>query len=85
MKKETDGSALLDNLEKIHTTILGVDRIKKNLDLKGDDVVTWCKTALRDRRCVIHRMGKNWYADVDSWRITINAHSYTIITAHRKK
>ncbi|HNY17738.1 MAG TPA: DUF3781 domain-containing protein [Treponemataceae bacterium] len=82
---ETDSRALLENLDKLHTTILGVDRIKKNLDLSVDDVVAWCKAALRDKRCGISRKGKNWYADIDAGRITINAHSYTIITAHRKK
>lgn len=82
---ETDSRALLNNLDKLHTTILGVERIKKNLDLKVDDVVAWCTSALRDKRCVIYRRGKNWYVNIDSMRITINAHSYTIITAHRQK
>jgi hypothetical protein len=82
---ETDSSALLENLDKIHTTELGVERIKNNLGLKVDDVVAWCKTALCDTRCVIRRTGKNWYANGDSWEITINAQSYTIITAHRRK
>ena len=32
---------LLKNLEKLHTTELGVMRIKKNLSLDTDDVVGW--------------------------------------------
>ncbi|HRF36049.1 MAG TPA: DUF3781 domain-containing protein, partial [Clostridia bacterium] len=31
------------------------------------------------------RQGKNWYATIDNVKITINAHSYTIITAHKIK
>ncbi|MDE5910121.1 MAG: DUF3781 domain-containing protein [Lachnospiraceae bacterium] len=27
--------------------------------------------------------GKNWYCEVDGIKITVNAHSYTIITAYR--
>jgi hypothetical protein len=82
---EADSDALLENLDKLHTTELGVERIKNNLGLTVDDVVAWCKAALCDARCVIRRAGKNWYAIGDSWEITINARSYTIITAHRRK
>jgi hypothetical protein len=28
---------------------------------------------------------ENWYISVDDIVITVNAHSYTIITAHREK
>lgn len=34
---------LLDNIDKIHTTEMGIDRIKKNLKLDTDDVVKYCK------------------------------------------
>ncbi len=37
---------LLENLEKLHTTELGVVRIKRNLGLETDDVVAWCKNAI---------------------------------------
>ena len=30
---------LLDNIDKIHTTELGIGRIKKNLNLETNDVV----------------------------------------------
>jgi len=33
---------LLSNLDKIHTTELGVLRLKRNLNLQTDDVVKWC-------------------------------------------
>ena len=34
---------LLSNIDKVHTTEMGIDRIKKNLRLDTDDVVEWCK------------------------------------------
>ena len=36
-----------------------------------------------DPGAVINRVGKNWYIEVNNCRITVNASSYTIITAHR--
>lgn len=47
---------LLNNLDKLHTTELGVVRIKRNLSL-----------------------------NVDEFILTVNAYSYTIITAHKEK
>ena len=32
---------LLSNIDKVHTTEMGIDRIKKNLRLDTDDVVEW--------------------------------------------
>lgn len=78
MKKEI----LLSNIDKIHTTEMGVDRIKKNLKLDTDDVVEYCKNKILNKDCKIYRQGKNWYCEVENIKITINAHSYTIITAH---
>lgn len=76
---------LLNNLDKLHTTELGVQRIKKNLSLDVDDVVEWCRDKIRSTNAVITRQGKNWYISIDFCEITVNAHSYTIITAHKKK
>lgn len=76
---------LLRNLNKLHTTKLGVERIKRNLSLDTDDVVDWCKTKINSEKAVITKNGKNWYVNVDSCIITVNAYSYTIITAHRVK
>jgi hypothetical protein len=71
-------------LDKIHTTELGKERIKKNLCLDTDDVVNWCIQRIEDTNSVIIREGKNWYVAVNNCVITINAHSYTIITAHNE-
>lgn len=74
---------LLDNLDKIHTTELGVVRIKRNLGLDNFDVMEWCKQKVSIAED-ISRKGKNWYVRSDNIVITINAHSYTFITAHNK-
>lgn len=76
---------LLKNLDKLHTTELGVVRIKRNLSLNIDDVVDWCKTKINAANAIITRNGKNWYVNVDNCIITVNAYSYTIITAHKEK
>lgn len=73
---------LLANIEKLHTTKMGVDRIKKNLKLDTKDVVDYCKKKILDKNCSIYRQGKNWYCKIEDIKITVNANSYTIITAH---
>lgn len=80
-----DVQILLNNLDKIHTTEMGIDRIKRNLNLNVDDVVIWCVNKIKDSNCQITRKGKNWYAQTDNCIITVNAYSYTIITAHKIK
>ncbi len=76
---------LLNNLDKLHTTESGIVRIKRNLSLDADDVVAWCKNKISSAHANITREGKNWYVAVDGCIITVNAHSYTIITAHKLK
>lgn len=76
---------LLNNLDKLHTTELGVVRIKRNLSLDIDDVIGWCKNKINSANAIITRSGKNWYVNADNCIITVNAYSYTIITAHEKK
>ncbi len=41
-----DKQILFDNIDRIHTTDMGVDRIKKNLSLDEADVVEWCKSII---------------------------------------
>ena len=76
---------LLNHLDKLHTTDLGIVRIKKNLTIGTDDVVAWCKEKINLPHAISTKRGKNWYVNVDGFIITVNAHSYTIITAHQKK
>ncbi len=73
---------LLENIDKVHTTKMGIDRIKKNLKLDTTDVVDYCKSKVLDKNCNIYKQGKNWYCEINNIKITINSYSYTIITAH---
>ena len=73
---------LLSNIDKIHTTKLGIDRIKKNLYLGNIDVVEYLKKLILDKNCNIYKHGKNYYCEKDNMIITINSYSYTIITTH---
>lgn len=72
---------LLSNIDKIHTTDMGIARIKKNLKI-DTDVIKYCKDKILDKSSYIYKKGKNWYCEVDNIKITINSYSYTIITAH---
>ena len=38
-----DKEVLLSNIDKVHTTEMGIDRIKKNLKIDTNDVVEHCK------------------------------------------
>ena len=74
---------LIKNIDKLHTTEMGVERIKRNLELDVADVIDWCKSKIEQANEIV-RQGKNWYVYIDDAVIMINAHSYTIITAHKK-
>ena len=77
-----DKEVLLSNIDKVHTTEMGIDRIKKNLKLNTNDVVEFCKNKILDKNCNIYKQDKNWYCEIDNIKITINSYSYTIITAY---
>jgi len=77
-----DKEILLNNIAKIHTTLMGIDRIKNNLKIGNNDVVDYCKNIVLNKNCKIYRQGKNYYCELDNIKITINAYSYTIIMAH---
>ena len=79
-----ENNDLLNNIDKLHTTKLGIGRIKQNLGLETNDVVGWCRNAIRQANDII-RTGKNWYVHTDDCVITVNVNSYTIITAHKIK
>ena len=56
----SDCALLVDNIDKIHTTKMGIDRIKKNLKLDDTDAVEYCKdlfmgclTFLKPRRYMV--------------------------------
>ena len=80
---ETLQNDLLLNLNRLHTTEMGVERIKINLSIDVDDVINWCRQKICDPSADIVRRGKNYYITISNCIITVNAHSYTIITAHK--
>ena len=84
IKEKQMSNDLVTNLDKIHTTRLGIERIKKNLGVDMTDAVAWCKQKIENANDII-RKGKNWYVHVDDIVITINAYSFTVITAHKEK
>ena len=73
---------LLINIDKIHTTSLGINRIKKNLGI-NEDVVLYCKKLILDKKCKINKKGKNYYCEIYNTIITVNSYNFTIITAHK--
>ncbi len=76
---------LSNNITKIHTTNLGLKRIKKNLYLKNEDVISYCQSIINNKNSLVSKKGKNYYVKLDNIIITINSYSYTIITAHLLK
>ena len=44
---------LINNINKIHTTKLGVSRIKNNLKIEGIDAVSYCKDIVLNKDSII--------------------------------
>ncbi|WP_405321402.1 DUF3781 domain-containing protein [Methanobrevibacter thaueri] len=78
MHKQT----LLENIDKIHTTEMGIGRIQRNLEIDVEPV-NYCISKLKQENSVVTKEGKNYYVHVDGCIITINSSSFTIITAHK--
>ena len=76
---------LIENIDSVHTTAMGADRIRRNLGLGDIDVVEWCKGKILEPDASIEKCGKNWYIHTGGCIITVNASSYTIITCHRER
>ena len=82
--KEEYREIILSNIDKIHTTKLGISRIKNNIDV-FNDVIGFLKNKIQDKSCIIYKKGKNYYCEIDNIVITINSLNYCIITAHKLK
>lgn len=75
---------LLLGIDRLHTTELGVFRIRRNLGLNEDiDAVRWCSEKIQSAECRVERRGKNYYVGFPGGIITVNAGSMTIITAKK--
>lgn len=75
-------SDLIKNIDKIHSTKLGIDRISKNLNIDKKQSIKYCVDIVKNNKTNIYKKGKNWYCEYDKIIITINSKTYTIITAH---
>ena len=63
---------LLQNINRLHTTQMGSNRIKNNLNLNTNNIVEFCKKIILDKNCNIYKQGKNWYCELNNIKITIN-------------
>ncbi len=86
---------LIINIDKIHTTQMGVGRIVKNTGLFehfyqksreniNDEIINFCRDVIKNNDTKITVRGKNYYIEHDNIIWTVNQHSFTIITAHKK-
>ena len=75
--------SLFSNLDKLQVTELGIDRIRRNLDLNTQDVVEWCKNKIKCSNSSAIRQGRDYYVTTDDCVIIINSRDYTITTAHK--
>ncbi len=57
--KMHDKDTLIENIDKVHTTEMGIGRISKNLGISGD-VVEICKEKILKKESLVERKGKNY-------------------------
>lgn len=52
--------SLVKSLDRLHSTPMGLERIRHNRSLQTDDIILWCQEAINnaDR---ITRQGKKWF------------------------
>ncbi|MCL2496967.1 MAG: DUF3781 domain-containing protein [Clostridiales bacterium] len=81
-QEPAEKNELLKNIHKIRVTDRGAERIRLNIGRSIDNVVKWCTQKVK-KADNIERRGKNWYVYAGDFEITINAQTYTIITAHK--
>lgn len=77
---EPERAALLADL---HTTPLGEERIRRNVAPNAKDVMAWCRERVAAFDAIMERRGKNVYITSGGCILTVNARSYTVITAHK--
>ncbi len=78
-----DKEIVLNNINKIHTTELGVIRIKKNLGLDNVDVISYIRDIINSNDSRVVKKGKNFYCSYRDIVITINSYNYSVITLHK--
>lgn len=70
----------------LHTTDLGAGRVIRNLNLPSDtDVIGYVRALMKDSdQSNWDRQGKNFYFHTSDMIFTVHAHSFTLITAHKR-
>lgn len=77
-------NAMIENIERLHTTESGLERISRNLSIPADSAMERCRQMILDPAAAIERRGKNWYVTAGGCTLTVNAYSLTVITAHKE-
>lgn len=74
-------------MDNLHTTVMGAERVRHNIGLPNNlDIIDWAKDLIQSApKSSVIRQGKNWYITHDGCILTVNGHSFTLITAHRIK
>ena len=74
---------LINNLEKLHITKLGRERVIDNLCLEyQSDVTSYVKNIILNEDIEVSKKGSNLIVKTYNYEITINSRTFTIITAH---
>lgn len=70
----------------LHTTDLGAVRVIRNLNLPSDtDVIGYVRALMKNsNQSDWERRGKNFYFHASDMVFTVHAHSFTLITAHKR-
>ncbi|MCH5180697.1 MAG: DUF3781 domain-containing protein [Erysipelotrichales bacterium] len=76
---------LINNLDKIHTTELGYQRIAKTMKLENEECIKKIKELINDCNAKVTKEGKNYYLLHNNLKVTINSYNYCVITAHNIK
>lgn len=74
---------LIENIDKLHTTSVGITRITKNMGIEKKQVIEYCKELITLKDTKITTNGKNFYCRNKNIIIVINAINYTIINAYK--
>ncbi len=79
---------LIKNINLIHTTEMGYQRIIKNIGVFDTNIqknreliLNFCKQIVKNSKSKTIIIGKNYYISNNNITLTINRHSFTIITA----
>lgn len=59
---------LLSNIDKIHTSKMGIDRIQNNLNLNTTEIVKYCQNKILDKNSNIYNKGKDGIYELKEYK-----------------